>query len=1105
MKLQKNVGCSEIMMATSLSKKLLKTIFKWLCLCFLGSLCLGVFAQGDLIRNTQNGLLPSPSENDSSYVAQTLAPEWTATSFINVGPTSINTTSQAKIDAFSDYGVLLDLEEGYINQLIDNQPKRLFLAIPVNNSNFFELQLSKMDITSDDFKITTSSGSTVQIDNDTELFYWGIVKNNPGSIAAVSFYEDEVRCIISDKDGNYVLGDYEDAHVLYADKDINKPFSFDCTTTDEYFGEGELENINTLTNTKLENFINVKPIEVNIECDYNMYLTFGSNKNKVKEYVTALFNESAILFANENIKIHLSEIFIWDTPDPYESIPGVSEMLTDFRINRAGEYAGKVGVLLTDRRNLEGTAFAYTGGLCTTSWSFAAVRIFNTDYVAPVSSYSWDVYTFTHELGHLFGSHHTHTCVWGPGQNMALDNCNPEGTEGGCAEGPTPVNGGTMMSYCVYEEPYINFKKGFGEEPGARIRLYVDQRKCIDDTTLCTIPYNQSVFDENPWLNDVISIEHCNRTEIDVYGNYFHVKSPVGDFIYYNSTFLCEVLLDYCIDHYSQYFPELTASSCGCNEPIPPTDCDNPPICNSDPCLEGGVKILNEDCICVISEPTEEGCDDPNAYNYNPDVNCSNIEDCIYDPPPCSENSQIFVDFPWLDNVVNANNCNGVTINVYDATYYFLIQVITSNSSILYYQTGFEMCTYGENYICHEFYGVSEEDIVDFCSCGDNDNLVGCTDENACNYDPNAANDDGSCIYFSGCTDVDACNFNPDACSNDGSCAYSNDYTGTVFYDICDEGQNYYLILLPDGTILDPYNRYGVNYNYPDGAIVDFGYVERGDTPCEKADKAVTVTCINQAGETCEYEKTGTVIYELCDNDIVYYLIKLSDGSIIDPYNADGVDFDYPEGATVEFSYRPSTITPCYKAEAAVEVICIKEKMPENNCDPNRDIFDDYPFLDDLVNDDNCSTTIISKSGQFILVENAGGQSLYLDSGIFYCDWESCIDFYLPNSAPCVWNCEGLAYKSQNSSGTQTEIIQKEMIEVFPNPSNGKFSLKINNSLEDGHETLVQLFSLEGKLLKTFSYANQFALIDIVEFGKGIYLLSVTTNGNQNVKKIVIN
>jgi len=52
--------------------------------------------------------------------------------------------------------------------------------------------------------------------------------------------------------------------------------------------------------------------------------------------------------------------------------------------------------------------------------------------------------------------------------------------------------------------------------------------------------------------------------------------------------------------------------------------------------------------------------------------------------------------------------------------------------------------------------------------------ILGCTDPTACNYDPSATIDDGSCEYTScmGCTDSTASNFNVNATIDDGSCVY---------------------------------------------------------------------------------------------------------------------------------------------------------------------------------------------------------------------------------------------------------------------------------------------------------------------------------------------
>ena len=51
--------------------------------------------------------------------------------------------------------------------------------------------------------------------------------------------------------------------------------------------------------------------------------------------------------------------------------------------------------------------------------------------------------------------------------------------------------------------------------------------------------------------------------------------------------------------------------------------------------------------------------------------------------------------------------------------------------------------------------------------------VLGCDDPNSINYDPNATQDDGTCIpIVQGCTNADACNYNADANVDDGSCDF---------------------------------------------------------------------------------------------------------------------------------------------------------------------------------------------------------------------------------------------------------------------------------------------------------------------------------------------
>ena len=73
---------------------------------------------------------------------------------------------------------------------------------------------------------------------------------------------------------------------------------------------------------------------------------------------------------------------------------------------------------------------------------------------------------------------------------------------------------------------------------------------------------------------------------------------------------------------------------------------------------------------------------------------------------------------------------------------------------------------------------------VDADGVCDDEEVPGCTDPAACNFNPDATDDDGSCDLLSclGCTDPAACNFNEEATVDDGSCALPGSY------DVCEDG-----------------------------------------------------------------------------------------------------------------------------------------------------------------------------------------------------------------------------------------------------------------------------------------------------------------------------
>ena len=94
-----------------------------------------------------------------------------------------------------------------------------------------------------------------------------------------------------------------------------------------------------------------------------------------------------------------------------------------------------------------------------------------------------------------------------------------------------------------------------------------------------------------------------------------------------------------------------------------------------------------------------------------------------------------------------------------------------------------------------------------------------------------------------------------------------------------------------------------------------------------------------------------------------------------------------------------------------------------------------------------------------------------------------------------VDNCTGIGNKS--SLENVKEIAPKLVFNLYPNPSNGEFTIEFY----DAKTTLVEIFSLQGQKIYEKESSNAFLVVNLQS---GLYIVKVSKNDQSEIKKISI-
>lgn len=382
-------------------------------------------------------------------------------------------------------GTIMEIEPETLKEIKRTAPQTLRLNVPTKDADF-ELELVKADIFTDDFKVTNPDGKELKV--DLGLHYHGIIKGDKNSLVAMSFKDGEMNGFFSNDRGNYIVGKMTDKksgkneHIVYLESDLTQGYDTECAT--EASGVPYPPQLLEGDSREVELKTAGRGIRIFLEIDHDI-ITAKGGVDPAVWFVTVFFNQTAALYANERIKIKLPNVIVWSNGwSPYSG-SSVTGLLTQFQNRYSGDEQayGHIGGLVSFRAGGGGVAGSI-GGYCDTDIDERLfISSLRSDHNTPDAlTYTRSVKVFAHELGHIFGSRHTHACVWN-GNNTAIDGCgtcqeqpiiptdpNDDFDCNYCTRPPIPSGGGTMMSYCDRFSTGVNFSKGFGQQPGNVMR-----------------------------------------------------------------------------------------------------------------------------------------------------------------------------------------------------------------------------------------------------------------------------------------------------------------------------------------------------------------------------------------------------------------------------------------------------------------------------------------------------------------------------------------------------------------------------------------------------------------------------------------------------------
>lgn len=170
---------------------------------------------------------------------------------------------------------------------------------------------------------------------------------------------------------------------------------------------------------------------------------FGGNTSAATDYIADLIAAMNVMYARDlGVTLVQGATFLRTSSDPYTANSGSSASSTElyefgnYWSSNYGSVDRALAAMLSGKSPWSNSAsgIAFIGGLCSDSSGYSFSKVFKINYL------SGDAKLVGHEIGHNFGSSHTH--CYNPRIDYCWNSCGYTGATS-CPGGP-----GTVMSYC---------------------------------------------------------------------------------------------------------------------------------------------------------------------------------------------------------------------------------------------------------------------------------------------------------------------------------------------------------------------------------------------------------------------------------------------------------------------------------------------------------------------------------------------------------------------------------------------------------------------------------------------------------------------------------